>query len=246
MPTGPARTPFYAALVICLFSVWLGSLPPVAAETVNYTYDDLNRLIKVEHEDGTVVQYTYDAAGNRLSHQVVPPAGGALTVALGPATAVKAGARWRVDGGVWKTGGATVSGLTAGSRKVEFKAVTGWTAPAARTVQIRNGQTTKITGTYVQQKGSLKVSITPKAAVSAGARWKVDALAWKSSGQTVAGLAVGKHTVSFKKIKGWKTPRNLTVTIKKNVTAKVSGKYLSAAAASGAGVAAAESPGATD
>jgi YD repeat-containing protein len=35
------------------------------AGSVTYTYDDLNRLIKAEYEDGRVIQYTYDAAGNR-------------------------------------------------------------------------------------------------------------------------------------------------------------------------------------
>lgn len=33
----------------------------------SYTYDELNRLTKVTYEDGTIVSYTYDAAGNILS-----------------------------------------------------------------------------------------------------------------------------------------------------------------------------------
>jgi YD repeat-containing protein len=36
------------------------------AETVNYIYDELNRLIRVEYGDGSIVEYTYDNAGNRL------------------------------------------------------------------------------------------------------------------------------------------------------------------------------------
>jgi len=32
----------------------------------NYVYDELNRLIRVEYEDGTIIGYTYDKAGNRL------------------------------------------------------------------------------------------------------------------------------------------------------------------------------------
>lgn len=39
--------------------------------TISYTYDDLHRLIKVDFGNGTVIEYTYDAAGNRIS-QTVP------------------------------------------------------------------------------------------------------------------------------------------------------------------------------
>ena len=35
--------------------------------TVNYRYDDLYRLTRVERSDGIVTEYQYDAAGNRMS-----------------------------------------------------------------------------------------------------------------------------------------------------------------------------------
>ena len=40
------------------------------AETVNYIYDELNRLIRVEYGNGTVTEYTYDKAGNRLEEKI--------------------------------------------------------------------------------------------------------------------------------------------------------------------------------
>jgi len=45
------------------------------AGSVTYTYDGLNRLIKAEYEDGPVIQYTYDAAGNRTAtyDSTIPP-----------------------------------------------------------------------------------------------------------------------------------------------------------------------------
>jgi YD repeat-containing protein len=45
------------------------------AETVTYTYDNLNRLTRTTYSGGRSIIYTYDAAGNRTSIQVL--AGGA-------------------------------------------------------------------------------------------------------------------------------------------------------------------------
>ena len=38
-----------------------------SSATTSYTYDSLNRLIGVFAADGSVIRYTYDAAGNRLT-----------------------------------------------------------------------------------------------------------------------------------------------------------------------------------
>ncbi|MFB3887492.1 MAG: LamG domain-containing protein [Thermodesulfobacteriota bacterium] len=45
------------------------------AGSVTYTYDSLNRLIKAEYEDMTVIQYSYDSAGNRTAtyDKAIPP-----------------------------------------------------------------------------------------------------------------------------------------------------------------------------
>lgn len=37
------------------------------AENITYTYDELNRIIRVDYGGGTVITYTYDAAGNRTT-----------------------------------------------------------------------------------------------------------------------------------------------------------------------------------
>src|SRR3989304_7487309 len=53
-----------AAGLIILFTVGI-----VHAATITYTYDYLNRLTKVDYGNGDTIEYTYDAAGNRLTLQ---------------------------------------------------------------------------------------------------------------------------------------------------------------------------------
>ena len=50
------------------------------------------------------------------------------------------------------------------------------------------------------------MTISPAAAVSAGAMWNVDGGTWQASGTTVSGITVGSHTVAFNNIAGWNTP----------------------------------------
>jgi len=42
------------------------------AGTANYQYDQLGRLTRAQYSDGSALEYTYDAVGNRLSMKVTP------------------------------------------------------------------------------------------------------------------------------------------------------------------------------
>ena len=76
------------------------------AATAQYTYDNLNRLVQVQYDDGTTIQYSYDAVGNRLVKQVTAfhasspsPAQGSGLLAVSPRDlnfpfATWWGARW--------------------------------------------------------------------------------------------------------------------------------------------------------
>jgi YD repeat-containing protein len=44
-----------------------------SAGTAQYTYDSLDRLVQVQYDDGTTIQYSYDAAGNRTVQRVTAP-----------------------------------------------------------------------------------------------------------------------------------------------------------------------------
>jgi uncharacterized repeat protein (TIGR03803 family) len=152
---------------------------------------------------------------------------GALTVTISPAGAVSTGAMWNVDGGAWQATGATVSSLSVGMHTASFKGIQRWTTPPSQTFNISNGQTTSLTGAYVQQtqSGSLTVTISPADAVSEGAMWNVDGGSWQGNGTTVSGITVGSHTVAFKNITGWSIPSGQTAKITNGQTTSAIGTY---------------------
>lgn len=58
------RLSFTRLATASLAAAMLGA-PTACADTVHYTYDALGRLVQVQYGDGAIVQYSYDAAGNR-------------------------------------------------------------------------------------------------------------------------------------------------------------------------------------
>ena len=155
-----------------------------------------------------------DATVTSLSSVLYAAPKGSLLMTISPADARTAGAQWQVDGGAWQSSGATVSGLSVGTHTVSFKAVSGYTTPASKTVTISDGTTTSTAVAYfATQTGVLAVSMVPAAACTAGARWQVDGGAWQTSGTLVYGLSLGTHTVSFKDVSGYTTPASRSVTI---------------------------------
>ena len=152
---------------------------------------------------------------------------GFLKVTITPSGAVSAGAMWSVNGGAsWNASAATVTVLAGDMYTVTFKPVTGWNTPSSQYVLISNGTTTAFSSVYVQQTGSLKVTITPSGAVSAGVMWSVNGGAsWNASAATLGGLAVGNYTVTFKPVTGWTTPASQSVAITNGNTTAAGGAY---------------------
>lgn len=155
-----------------------------------------------------------------------PPAG-SLQVNIIPASAVSAGAKWRrVGTTTWRDSGYTESGLPLGSAWIEYLDTATWAAPSSAFAEILNGETTVASATYTLKTGSLKVDISPAAAVSAGAQWRrTGTSTWLDSGATESGIAVGSHTVEFKAVTDWNTPANKAVTITHNATTNSTGTY---------------------
>jgi YD repeat-containing protein len=69
----PAKIRHELLISITVFALLFTSIITSYAETVNYIYDDLNRLIRVDYGAGTIIDYTYDDVGNRLGR--MPPTG---------------------------------------------------------------------------------------------------------------------------------------------------------------------------
>ncbi len=155
-----------------------------------------------------------------------PPPAGSLTVTIQPPAAVTAGAQWRRVGTTpWFNSGATEAGITPLPYNVEFKPVTGWTTPGYAAVTVYDAQTATASGTYVQNTGTLVVTINPGEAVAAGAQWRVDGGAWQDSGSALTDVTAGSHTVSFKTIDGYTTPADISANIVAGQTSVLFGSY---------------------
>ena len=60
----------FIKMIVTAFIFCFMLTPLTLAATAQYTYDKLNRLTQVQYDDGTIIQYSYDAVGNRLIQQV--------------------------------------------------------------------------------------------------------------------------------------------------------------------------------
>lgn len=167
-----------------------------------------------------VVAQAVDTSGNTSKEEVafftmkgVTPSATSLTVILTPPEAVAAGAQWQIDGGAWQATAANVT-TTVGKHTILFKDAAGWVKPVAQEFEVKEGPNTA-TGIYTvpaQINGTLKVTITPAAAASAGAQWRIGSGAWQNSGVSLA-VPAGALVVEFKDTAGWLKPANLTVTV---------------------------------
>ena len=89
----------------------------------------------------------------------IPPGYGSLTVAISPPEAVAAGARWRVDGGSWRSSGSTLSSVQEGPHFLEFEAIAGWGAPAVREITIAEDSGNSESASYQSQTAVPIVSV---------------------------------------------------------------------------------------
>ncbi|MBI5219453.1 MAG: T9SS type A sorting domain-containing protein, partial [Bacteroidia bacterium] len=152
---------------------------------------------------------------------------GSVYVTITPSAAVSAGATWNLDGSGSYASGYTLPNVSTGNHTVGFNNVSGWIAPASQSVNVTNGNTSTVSGTYtpITQYGSVYVTITPSAAVSAGATWNLDGSGSYASGYTLPSVSTGNHLVGFNNVSGWTAPASQSVNVTNGNTSTASGMY---------------------
>jgi len=166
----------------------------------------------------------YNAQMTLISDFYIPT--GLLQVTILPAEANNAGAKWRVDGGTWHDSNNIQADIMIGSHTVEFKTTFGWFEPNSQTVQIDYAQMTTTTGIYVRQKGALKVTISPQAAIDAGAKWRVASRQWRDSNDTEPNLPVGFHLLEYMPVTNFNEPNSEMILINYGPTTTTTGTYI--------------------
>jgi hypothetical protein len=77
-----------------------------------------------------------------------------------------------------------------------------------------------------ERTGAVSVKLKPQAAAATGGKWKLRGGRWLKSGATLAGITAGRHSIRFKQVPGWKTPRNETVIVGSGQTKTLKAQYL--------------------
>jgi YD repeat-containing protein len=78
--------PYARAIHVVIVLGLLIFAAPGFANTIVYQYDALDRLVRAEYSDGTVIEYAYDEAGNRLTIYVIPSISQQQSGTIPPAT----------------------------------------------------------------------------------------------------------------------------------------------------------------
>ena len=73
--------------------------------------------------------------------------------------------------------------------------------------------------------GFLRVNIAPQEAVLAGAQWRLDGGAWRTSGELVSDLMPGLHTVEYSIVENWIRPASTTFQIERGLITTIAGTH---------------------
>lgn len=77
------RSKHSISVILTVFAFILLAFTVSFAAPVTYTYDDANRLIRAEYENGTAIEYIYDSVGNLISRNLTRP-NVTITASVGP------------------------------------------------------------------------------------------------------------------------------------------------------------------
>jgi len=188
---------------------------------------------------GTGETKTFDVASLSGLIQQFPPGvpasarQGAVTVNLAPA---EIGGGWRFAGEqFWRVSGVPATGLTVGSRVIEYRPVPGHLQPPTESVAISNAATPiTLDRAYVADAtpggGSLTVLLKPQSLTEgdAPAQWRFFGEGdddWKPSGTTIDGLAPGSYLIISKPVPLRSTPSPVSAVVAAGETTTVTMTY---------------------
>ncbi len=144
------------------------------------------------------------------SYTAIP---GAIKVNIAPQSAVEAGAKWQIDGGVWLDSGYTEANLPAGQYAIGFMILAGHKEPQPRIVNVYRGLTTTVDANYIVNPGAIKINISPQDAINDGAKWRINGGDWLDSGTEVNDLQPGDYIIDFNDVFGWEEPNAMSINI---------------------------------
>ncbi len=189
-----------------------------------YSYDGRGNLVEVRHDGLVRFTYEYDGLNRVTAARYAGTAGGVgpAVIPLTPAGARAVGGSipitWLLQGDWTGNPSLKIQFSTNGSIWTDIATVTAadgqylWNpgnllGDSVQIRFIRPGDNTfaqvSTPPFAIKETGSLRVTLSPPAAVSAGAMWRVDRGAWLASGAQVAGVTVGTHAIEFKAVPGW-------------------------------------------
>lgn len=168
-----------------------------------------------------------DSNRSVMAHFAVDTSIGNIRVDISPAQAVVEGAQWKYDNfTAWRDSESMLDGISPRTdRYVYFKDIPGWITPNSIKASIIGGETTVVPATYREILGSVQVTIEPSAAVTAGARWRLDDGVHLESGVALSDVATGNHTVEFFAAGGWNAAGARTVNVQRGFASVVVGIF---------------------
>ncbi len=130
-------------------------------------------------------------------------------------------ARWTLDGETYHKGGEVVKDLVVGGYTVSFYDVLDWDEPADVAVTVTKDAVAKVDAVFTIHRGSVRI---PFSGPDEG-RWMLDGEGSHRKDETVDGVPVGTHRISFSQVEGWDAPHEFQVTVAKDYLAKAEPSY---------------------
>ena len=129
-------------------------------------------------------------------------------------------ARWHLNDGEPRHPGELIEGVLPGDYGVSFSEVDGWLKPQDAEASLTPGGATELSVVYVRAS-----TITVMIDGPAEAEWSVDGGPGLRSGVSLEDLAPGEHTISFRIIGGWESPKDEAVVLEAGGVLKMTASY---------------------